>query len=58
MSIFTYLILGGIGLLLLVFIITLFQTPWMQWRHKQDTKRREPKKWKKDPFTDFRKGSR
>lgn len=49
-----WLIIGGVALLLIIWIITLFQTPWQTWRHKQGTTRKEPQKWKRDPFEKIR----
>lgn len=54
---YLWICLGGVVLLLIVFVITsVFQTPWQEWRHKQDTTRRDTQKWTSgnDPFKKYR----
>lgn len=51
-----WLIIGGVGLMVVVLVVTLFQTPWQEWRSRQDTKRKEPPSWQqgRDPFEDLK----
>ena len=55
MTIFIWLGIGGTVLLLISWFITaILQTPWSEWKKDQDTKRREPQTWKRDPFKKIR----
>lgn len=45
MSIFTIMIIGGIGLLLIVFLVSfIFQTPWKEWNKDQNKIMKKRKK--------------
>ena len=46
-----YIAGSGVVLLIVAWLISvIFKTVWGEWRHDVDTKRREPQKWKRDPF--------
>lgn len=50
-----YIAGGGVVLLLAAWLINvIFRTFWGEWKHEIDTKRREPQKWKRDPFNRLR----
>lgn len=50
-----YIAGGGLVLLFVVcFVTAIFKTAWGEWSRTIDTKRREPQKWRRDPFHKIR----